>query len=211
MLEKRGNDGLRAVIFDCDGVMFDSREANRAYYNAILERFGKPPLSESDLEVVHMATAEESTDYLFRHDPRLSQAQEYRRELDYRRWLGLLRMEPHLEEVLATLKSRFRLAVATNRTTTMDMILTLFSLDKFFDFVVSALIVSKPKPHPECLLKILDHFSIDSSQAIYVGDSVIDYEVCRVTGVTFVAYKNPKLEAAYHIGDHRELLPLLSL
>jgi phosphoglycolate phosphatase len=27
---------VRLVIFDCDGVMFDSKEANRAYYNHIL-------------------------------------------------------------------------------------------------------------------------------------------------------------------------------
>jgi len=215
MINEMGNktvhDHVRVVIFDCDGVMFDSREANRAYYNAILGHFGKPLLSDSDLEIAHMSTAEESTDHLFRDDPRRSEAQDYRRQLDYRQWLGLLRMEPHLQEVLATLKSRFRLAVATNRTTTMSMILTIFNLEKYFDFVVSALNVTNPKPHPEPLLKILEHFSINASQAIYVGDSVIDYEVCRLTNVSFIAYKNPQLKAACHIGDHRELLPLLSL
>jgi beta-phosphoglucomutase-like phosphatase (HAD superfamily) len=33
---------LKLVIFDCDGVMFDSMEANRKYYNFLLEKFGHP-------------------------------------------------------------------------------------------------------------------------------------------------------------------------
>lgn len=205
------NASIRVVIFDCDGVMFDSREANRAYYNAVLTHFGMPLLGEADVGIVHMSTAEESINYLFRDDPRLSEAQDYRRHLDYSQWLSLLTMEPHLEEVLGTLKNRYQLAVATNRTTTISMILTMFKLDKYFDFVVSALDVNNPKPHPESLLKILEYFTIDASQAVYVGDSVIDYEVTRRTNVLFVAYKNPQLEAAYHIKDLHELLPLLSL
>ena len=30
---------VRVVIFDCDGVMFDSKDANTAYYNTILHHF----------------------------------------------------------------------------------------------------------------------------------------------------------------------------
>ena len=30
---------IEALIFDCDGVLFESREANLAYYNRILEKF----------------------------------------------------------------------------------------------------------------------------------------------------------------------------
>ena len=33
---------IEAVIFDCDGVMFESRQANLAYYNRILAEFSYP-------------------------------------------------------------------------------------------------------------------------------------------------------------------------
>ena len=36
---------FEAVIFDCDGVMFDTTEANMAYYNHILKHFGKPSMT----------------------------------------------------------------------------------------------------------------------------------------------------------------------
>ena len=36
-------NGLGGVIFDCDGVIIDSRPANGVYYNRILAHFGLPP------------------------------------------------------------------------------------------------------------------------------------------------------------------------
>ncbi len=36
---------LRAIVFDCDGVLFDSKEANVKFYSHILERVGLPPVT----------------------------------------------------------------------------------------------------------------------------------------------------------------------
>ena len=39
---------LKLITFDCDGVMFDSRDVNRIYYNDLLAAFGKTiPLSRT--------------------------------------------------------------------------------------------------------------------------------------------------------------------
>jgi len=46
------------AIFDCDGVLFDSKEANRHYYNFIATELGREELSPEELEYVHMHTAE---------------------------------------------------------------------------------------------------------------------------------------------------------
>ena len=37
--------GLGGVIFDCDGVMINSRAANDEFYNRVLAYFGLPPLT----------------------------------------------------------------------------------------------------------------------------------------------------------------------
>jgi beta-phosphoglucomutase-like phosphatase (HAD superfamily) len=55
----------RLVIFDCDGVLFESREANRAFYNQLLCEMGKARLTEEGLSYVHMHTVFEAVDYLF--------------------------------------------------------------------------------------------------------------------------------------------------
>ena len=60
---------ISAVIFDCDGVMFDSRQANINYYNHILAHFGLPPMPDEEVSFVHMNTADESVRHIFRGTP----------------------------------------------------------------------------------------------------------------------------------------------
>ncbi len=203
-------DKVKVVIFDCDGVMFDSKQANIAFYNTILKHFGKPDLREKDVEIVHMSTAEEAVDYLFRDDPRLPEAQKYRLQIDYQKFIDLMEMEPHLKEVLSSLHNRYYIALATNRTDSIYTILDRFKLHKYFDLIVSSLDVSNPKPHPETIFKILNHFSIDIHEAVYVGDSTVDCELARKTNIFFIAYKRPQLKADCHINDLRELLTILA-
>jgi len=202
---------IQLVIFDCDGVMFDSRRANTAFYNSILDHFEKPRLCDEDVAIVHMSTAEESVNYLFRDDPRCAEAQAFRQQMDYEQFIPLMEMESHLESVLAALYDRHHLAVATNRTNTIHTILDRFNLAGYFDLVVSSLDVSKPKPHPEAAFKILDYFSVKARNSLYVGDSIVDYEVARRAGLVFVAYKQPKLKADYYIDDLEKLLSIVTV
>jgi len=188
-----------AVIFDCDGVMFDSRRANINFYNHLLDHFGLPPMSEDKVDYVHMHTAHESVRRIFEGTPYIEQAQIYRLELDYTPFIKDMEMEPGLKELLGLLKSEFGLAVATNRSNTIGKVLESNGLDVFFDIVVSSLDVEKPKPHPESLFKILDFIGIGPLDSLYVGDSLVDYETAKAAGVPFAAYKNRKLHAAYHV------------
>jgi FMN phosphatase YigB (HAD superfamily) len=79
-----------------------------------------------------------------------------------------------------------------------------------FDMVVSSYDVSQPKPDPECLDIILKHFRLMPEEALYIGDNEIDQVMCERARMPFIAYKNPSLRAAYHIGDHLELLKILA-
>lgn len=203
---KNHTDNVKVIIFDCDGVMFDSRKANIAFYNTILARFEKPRLTDDALVVVHMSTAEESINYLFRDDPHLQEAQKYRKQVNYQQFIPSMTMEPFLDEVLEVLKKKYQLAVATNRTNSIHPILTAFKLEHFFDKVVSSLDVNNPKPHPEAVFKIMNHFGIDACEALFVGDSPVDRETALHAKIFFVAYKNSHLHADHNIDDLRELL-----
>lgn len=190
-----------AVIFDCDGVMFDSRQANINFYNHLLERFDLPPMTEDQVAFVHMYTADESVRFIFEGSPYIEQAQKYRMEMDYTPFITELVMEAGLKELLRKLKPRYGLAVATNRSNTIGAVLESNGLKDFFDIVVSSLDVKNPKPDPEPLLKILDFFQLPPERSLYVGDSAIDYETARAADVPFVAFKNRELNARHHV-DH---------
>ncbi len=60
-------------------------------------------------------------------------------------------------------------------------------------------IQERPQPFP--LYKILERFQISPEQAIYVGDSLVDYKTAKAAGVPLVSYKNTELKADYHV-DH---------
>jgi len=194
-----------AVIFDCDGVMFDSRQANINFYNHLLNRFNLPAMEEKQVPFIHMHTADESVRYLFRETNLLKEAQAYRMKMDYTPFIKDMVIEPGLKELLRWLSPRFGLAVATNRSNTIEAVIEGNGLNGFFDIVVSSLDVQNPKPHPESLFKIQDFFEIGPARALYVGDSLVDQETARAAGTPFVAYKNSSLEAAYHVNALEEI------
>lgn len=188
-----------AVIFDCDGVMFDTTEANQAYYNAVLTHFGKPPLTPSQFAYVHSHTVEDSLAYLFDTPAAVTGAQAYRKAMSYLPFIAHMHLEPDLVALLNRLRPICRTAVATNRTDTMNRVLAQFGLTGLFDMVVCAHDVPRPKPAPDPLLHILAAFGLEPEQALFIGDSAVDQGAATAAGVPFVAYDNPFLEADYHI------------
>jgi HAD superfamily hydrolase (TIGR01549 family) len=202
---------VKAVAFDCDGVMFDTAQANRFYYSHILLHFDRPAVTDEQFTFVHMHTVDESMAYLFPDETILAAAYEFRKSMDYKQYLGYLTIEPHLVSLLEKLRPQIKTTIATNRTDTMDRLLAEFNLDGYFDLVVTSSDVMRPKPHPEALLKILNYFDLEPYQTIYIGDSQVDEMAARSAAMPFVAFRNRKLSADYHIDTLKELEELLNL
>jgi HAD superfamily hydrolase (TIGR01509 family) len=201
----------KVVAFDCDGVMFDSQEANRAYYDHILNHFQLPAMTPEQLDYVHMHTVDEALAHLIQDPSTCAAAHAYRQQLGYLPFLKYMQMEPGLVPLLEQLRPRFKTAVATNRTDTMAHVLTENRIDHLFDLVVCALDVEFPKPHPEPLVKVVNHFGVSPADVIYVGDSQVDQIAAEAAGIPFVAFDNPDLTADYHIGRLSEITGLLNL
>ncbi len=202
---------LKLVIFDCDGVMFDSKHANRVYYNHMLEHFGHPPMDAAELDYVHMHHVMDSVRHIFRNYPEdLAAADAYRQGLDYTPYLRHMIMEPDLPQFLDFLRPQRKTAISTNRTSTMAPVLAMFRLTEFFDKVVTAFDVENPKPHPEALHQILAHFQCRVEESIYIGDSQVDREHTAAIGMRLIAFKNRDLPAEYHASSFMEIarLPL---
>ncbi len=200
---------VKVVAFDCDGVMFDSVQSNMDYYNSILNHFGKPQMTPGQFAHAHMHTANEVLGNLFDDPETLEAAHVFRKKMSYWPFIKGMKIEPDLKDLLKKIRPKYKTAIATNRSDTMQGILVEHGLGGFFDFVVCALDVKNPKPHPESLIKILDHFDIKPFEAIYVGDSVLDEMAAKGAGVTLVSYKNRDLSARYHISRLKELEEIL--
>jgi len=201
---------LKVVTFDCDGVLFDSAAANQAYYNHLLAHFDLPAMTPEQQVYVHMHSVHESLAYLFGDPQKARAAEAYRQQIKPLPFIRLMTVDPYLRDVLNQLPGRYKTAIATNRVDTMDLVLAEHRLENRFDLVVTAADVPRAKPHPDLLLKVLDHFRIRPQEMIYIGDSSIDEIAARKAGVPFVAYNNPELEALAYIENLGELMKLIT-
>lgn len=202
---------LKCVIYDCDGVLFDSFEANTKLYNDLCGLVGRIPLKEEEMQYVHSHTVYEAIHFIFGKENELEKkALESIKQVDLRNYIGYLKVEPHLFRVLEKLKEKgiYRV-INTNRTTSMKYIMERFNLGPYFDMVVTALDVKNPKPHPESIEKIIAALHLKKEEAVFVGDSDVDKETAVSSGVTFIAYKNRGIADDLLIEDHLDLLSLL--
>ena len=202
---------LKLVIFDCDVVMFDSRYANREYYNHLLKKFDQPLMDRQAEDYVHSHNVMDAVDFIFRNNPQfIADVHSYRLTVDYTPFLDYMVIEPDLKEFLGFLKPQFHTAISTNRSATMPAVMRMHDLEPFFDIVVTALDVQNPKPHAEALIRILDHFGLSAADAVYVGDSMVDREHTAGVGMRLISFKNPDLPAEFHVNSFMEI-PSLSI
>ena len=204
---------LKTIIFDCDGVLFDSRNANIHYYNFLLESFGKNMMDEKEIDYVHVHSVYDSITHIFRHYPKpsLEEVHAFRKSHSYLPFLRYMKMEPDLLPFLAATHKRYNLAIATNRSDTMLPLLEEFGLSAYFGKVMTADNSRKPKPAADPLLEITEFFNCTVAESIYVGDSHIDEETAENCGMRFIAFKNKQLNAAYHVESFSEILNLAPL
>ncbi|MBW1713765.1 MAG: HAD family hydrolase, partial [Deltaproteobacteria bacterium] len=148
---------IETVIFDCDGVLFDSRQANKAHYSALAQDFGREPLSPEEEDYVHVHTVFESVAHIFRDNPQvIDQAHKVRVARGYGPFLKLMIPEPGIYDCLEDLQPDYNLAILTNRSDTIGGVLQAHRMTRYFKQVVSCLDVAKPKPDPEGIFKILE-------------------------------------------------------
>lgn len=205
------NSPIRCVIYDCDGVLFDSLENNERFYNQVCTALGREPVRPEELPYLHMHTVQEALSFLFPGNPDLvKKAHQFILTVNPNDFIPYMKMEPNLLATLDNLKKRnVRRAINTNRTNSMKFILDAFSLHPYFEMVVTALDVQNPKPHPESLRRILDAFRLRPKEAVFVGDSEIDRRTAEAADIRFVAYKNARISNGCLIQDHQDILKLL--
>ena len=198
----------KVVIYDCDGVLLDSIESNYIFYNRIMKGLGRPEIdrlcSESE-RVLHTFSYLDVIEHFFGKDPQKEQAIAIGKTIRYKELMPYMRREEGLVETLTTLKGKVELAICTNRAASMEIIIEDFGLEGFFGCIMTAGKVANPKPHPEPLLKVLEHYGIGPQEALFVGDSAVDMQAAAAAGIPFIAYKSD-LPALAVIERHEQVL-----
>lgn len=203
---------LHGVIFDIDGVIFDSKEANTSYYNHILSELGLPPMTDEDVEYCHMATGKQALDRIVPPALREEELKKTQLAVPYFEFvINKLQLEDGLVDTLSWLhRHDVQLGICTNRFTRVPELLDYFNIGKFFSSIKTAA-NAEPKPSPQGLLHTLEKWRLTPLQAVFIGDTQADQQAARNAQMPFWAFGNARLEADRHFSNFHDMLEIFPL
>ncbi|MGN0630589.1 MAG: HAD family hydrolase [Ruminococcus sp.] len=167
---------MKAVIFDMDGVIFDSETAVLNGWKEIAEKYGIP-----DVEIPYRlsigSNAEMSKknflEYYGEDFPYDIYKEEQRANFHKKYDGGKLPLKPGVCELLTYIKEKgMKTAVASS--TRFEMVkaeIEAAGLDIYFDVIIGGDHVKKSKPHPEIFLKAAELLSVSLQEAYIIEDS----------------------------------------
>jgi putative hydrolase of the HAD superfamily len=113
----------------------------------------------------------------------------------YRRHTPTIVLEPHVRELLASLRQRFPLALITNGwVSTQKRKVAALGLESSFDLILFAQNrgLRFRKPHPRSFRKAMSHFNVQAHEAIVVGDDESsDGDGARSLGIPYFRVAKP--------------------
>lgn len=202
----------KILVYDCDGVLFNSTKAIIGYYDFVFDKFGLPRIDwsvEENLRIAMMNTSKEIITMFAGSETLSDEMLNFAAQTNFRQFLPLMEPQPKIHETLEKLSSRgHTLTVFTNRGISLPYLLEHFDMGNFFTFTVTTGDVAKPKPDPEGLYKIMDRFGTDKNGLLFIGDSFTDYYAAKAADVEFLAYEN-ELNESRIIKCHSEIFEYL--
>ena len=211
---------VRALIFDLDGTLIDSKRDLIHSVNAMLAEMGRETLQEGTI-----------SGYIGHGAPQLvaralgNGAEEAERERALKFFLGYYenhkmdstRAYPGVAEALEALKG-FPMAVLTNKPVRISgRILQALGLAKYFRAVYGGNSFETKKPDPQGARKILEELGVAPGEAMLIGDSEVDVQTERNAGMFaaavnygFGTHDRAANPADLYVDDLSEMIPLLS-
>ncbi len=178
---------IKLFIFDLDGTLFSTEEANiRAYTRAFADfgirlpekayRKGFGLRADDLLKALAPGMMEEDKEGLRRKKA------EY-----YKESVALVRPNLPLIEFLKDMSRTQKTAVVTTASRVNALfILDHFGLKEFLDYTIFGEDVMRGKPDPECYLKCLEESGFEADDSIVFEDTEIGEEAARGAGITVV-------------------------
>ena len=181
---------VRALIFDLDGTLIDSKLDLIHSVNAMLRELKRPELASETIsgyighgapQLVARALGGTATEEELKHALQFFLGYYEEHKMDN------TCAYPGVPETLARL-THIPMAVLTNKPERISVrILKSLGLAKYFQAIYGGNSFESKKPHPFGANKILQEFGIAAAQALIVGDSEVDVQTARNAGTLAAA------------------------
>lgn len=177
---------VKAFVFDLDGTLLDTLTDLAASVNHALQLHGLPPRSRA--EVRRFLGNGVRNLMLQSVGGRLDEAEFEQALSDFRTHYGRHCMDatqpfPGIMDLLETLHRRqIPMAIVSNK---LQSAVTELNRRFFAQYITTAVGESETvrrKPRPDAVLKALEEMGVQPAEAVYVGDSEVDWETARNAG-----------------------------
>ena len=108
-------------------------------------------------------------------------------ELYSLKYINQIKIKKNFLKELRVLKKNYYLAIFTSKSKKRTK--KIINKYKIFDDCVTIDDVKKGKPMPEGLLKIIKKFNIKKKNAVYIGDSIYDYQCAKRANILYLHAK----------------------
>lgn len=185
------NRQISAVVFDMDGLMFNTEDIYDQVGQELLQRRGLE--FTLDLKLRMMGRTEPEAYQILREicgiDDSVEQLQQENNECLLRLIPSQIRMLPGLENVMAAgRKTGRQLAIATSSAMEMaEAKMQPFDLQNQFDQIITGDQVTRGKPHPEIYLTIAERLGVAPETMLVFEDSVAGSQAAAASGAYTVA------------------------
>ena len=181
---------IKAVLFDVDGVLLDSREANAKYLKNLIVKAGYPMPKKNDLKKVFHISLLDSIKLLTKMKSehkirRLWKRAELKKDYPF----DLIRVPGGIKETIVKLSKKYKLGIVTSRATAgVEEFFHYTRLQSYFEVIVASDLVKDPKPDPESLLFAISKLKVKPNETVYIGDSRNDLIASKKAGAFFILY-----------------------
>ncbi|MFP4332038.1 MAG: HAD family hydrolase [Campylobacterales bacterium] len=180
-------DKKRTIIFDLDGTIVNTGVPIANTINYVRREFDLSPLpKELILEKINCPRTD--SPMFFYEVPSFTEHHIELFETYYSKaCIEEIELYEGIGEFLESVQSSANLAVATNASSLFaKKILRSQDIDNRFGFIIGADMVENPKPDPEMLHRVLEHFCEEKESCVFIGDSQKDQLAALSAGISYI-------------------------
>lgn len=189
---------IKAILFDMDGVLIDAREWHYQSLNKALQLFGKAISRQDHLDNFDGLPTRKKLEQLSNNRGLPHELQEFVNDLKQKHTFHIVNEHCHPnfrhEYALSKLKSEgYKLALCSNSIRrSVDLMMELSNLSRYFDATLSNEDVTHPKPDPQIYQLAMKKLGVSADQCLIVEDNDNGFKAATGAGGFLLRVQSPK-------------------